>query len=127
MDHMNLTYDIIYSLTMLVVLPTLIIYTRVILTKNLTDRSFAKTLIMELPHDLSIMGMTLGFSAFALIREEVTHEQTATIFLIVPFVPFLFFTAIYLIVPEIRRFIIDLLAYLTGVSIFLLVLYWRYL
>lgn len=117
--------DILYTLMMLVFLPILIVQARFMLykareQKRDEDRRPLETLLEELPHDLAIIGMTLGFTSFAITRLSTQKEVLRTLFLVLPFFPFYLMSALPLIERKQLRMALGLLAYFVGVGTFLI-------
>jgi hypothetical protein len=121
--------DIIYTFTMLIVLPILVIQTRMLLYKTLAHRNYDgralfDVLLEELPHDLAIIGMTLAFASYALVTKAGSEETSVkSVFLLLPFLPFAFMSMIPIVSSKNFRLAIGLIAYLTGVLTFLIGLY----
>jgi len=115
--------EIIYAFTMLIFLPMLVIQTRMLLYKRLSDRGYDRSifdvLLEELPHDLAIIGTTLAFASYALVINTGAAKQTEALFILIPFVPFAFMSMIPIARSKHLRLTLGLTAYMAGAAVFL--------
>jgi len=126
---MKITPELIYTATILIFLPVLVIQTRMLLYKRMPKRSrdprksVLKILLNETPHDLAIIGMTLGFLSFALTSKSslyfYSHVEVTLLLIIAPLVPFALMSAIPLFQSKEIRMALGLYAYLTGAAAFI--------
>jgi hypothetical protein len=118
--------DIFYLVNLVVLLPALVMITRPLILSIIRPpwppgafHALAPRVyfVQDLPNDLAIIGMTLGFASYALISPTESGLKTA--FLILPYFPFVLMTIIAIFQSAPIRFTLGLIAYFTGAGAFL--------
>ncbi len=102
---------IILQIALLVILPMLAIQVRFLIykrTQSETKRSLVEGLLEAIPHDLCIMGMTLGVTSFT--------SRVHLFVMIGAFIPLYFAAFIPIIEKPRMRLVLGLIAYLFGAS-----------
>src|SRR5438128_390787 len=126
-----MAYFIINAAMMLVMLPVLVIQTRIFLYRKQRAwergdrRQLFETLLEQLPHDLAIIGMTLSFASNAGAPKGALGSGARTLFIVAPLLPFFVMTVLPILGDKRLRIALGLLGYFVGVTAFLLSWYFR--